>query len=71
MSLHESPERGFFWASGTVEELAEQCAGWFESVGGELPAVRSEVGEQLRGTRHGMYESSSRKPRSGRAGHVQ
>ncbi len=26
-NLHESPERGFFRASGTVEELAERCAG--------------------------------------------
>ncbi|MGW1772403.1 hypothetical protein [Streptomyces sp. NPDC002104] len=31
-TLHESPERGFFRASGTVEELADQCAGWFESL---------------------------------------
>ncbi|MEU5915479.1 hypothetical protein [Streptomyces sp. NPDC047141] len=30
--LHESPEQGFFRASGTVEELADRCAGWFESV---------------------------------------
>ncbi|SEQ72369.1 hypothetical protein SAMN04487983_1007191 [Streptomyces sp. yr375] len=31
-NLDESPERGFFQASGTVEELAERCADWFESV---------------------------------------
>ncbi|WP_367826978.1 hypothetical protein [Streptomyces sp. LMG1-1-1.1] len=31
-NLHESPEHGFFRASGTVEELAERCADWFESL---------------------------------------
>ncbi|MFJ4837102.1 hypothetical protein [Streptomyces sp. NPDC088746] len=31
-NLYESPEHGFFRASGAVEELAERCAGWFESV---------------------------------------
>ncbi|MCX4778248.1 hypothetical protein [Streptomyces sp. NBC_01264] len=30
--LDESPERGFFRASGTVAELAERCADWFESL---------------------------------------
>ncbi|WP_353946907.1 hypothetical protein ABII15_38310 [Streptomyces sp. HUAS MG91] len=31
-NLQESPEYGFFRASGTVEELAERCAGWFETL---------------------------------------
>ncbi|MFF5536600.1 hypothetical protein ACFY71_29715 [Streptomyces cinerochromogenes] len=31
-NLHGSPEHGFFRASGTVEELAERCAHWFESL---------------------------------------
>ncbi|MFD3662584.1 hypothetical protein ACFWVF_18595 [Streptomyces sp. NPDC058659] len=40
-NLHESPERGSFRASGTVEELAERCAGWFESLL-RRPVVRVE-----------------------------
>ncbi|MFF3210930.1 hypothetical protein ACFYYB_09705 [Streptomyces sp. NPDC002886] len=39
--LDESPEHGFFRASGTVEELAERCADWFESLLGR-PVVRSD-----------------------------
>ncbi|MFD7786171.1 hypothetical protein ACFV4Q_24245 [Streptomyces nojiriensis] len=31
-NLDEMPERGFFQATGTIEELAERCASWFESV---------------------------------------
>ncbi|MFJ1653221.1 hypothetical protein ACIOC2_17865 [Streptomyces sp. NPDC088337] len=31
-NLHETPENGFFHASGTAEQLAEQCATWFETV---------------------------------------
>ncbi|MFI8391896.1 hypothetical protein [Streptomyces sp. NPDC085540] len=31
-NLDEAPERGFFQATGTMEELAEQCAAWFETV---------------------------------------
>ncbi|MET9610052.1 hypothetical protein ABZZ17_34115 [Streptomyces sp. NPDC006512] len=31
-NLHESPESGFFMATGTVEELAVRCADWFEHV---------------------------------------
>lgn len=40
-NLHESPERGFFRASGTVEELAERCADWFERLLNR-PVVRAE-----------------------------
>ncbi|MDT0456911.1 hypothetical protein RM550_14380 [Streptomyces sp. DSM 41527] len=40
-NLHESPERGFFRASGTVEELAERCADWFESLLSR-PVIRAE-----------------------------
>ncbi|WP_030814429.1 hypothetical protein [Streptomyces sp. NRRL S-337] len=40
-NLHESPEHGFFRASGTVEELAERCADWFESLLSR-PIVRVE-----------------------------
>ncbi|MFF9375823.1 hypothetical protein ACF1BB_14880 [Streptomyces griseoluteus] len=40
-NLHESPEHGFVRASGTVEELAERCAGWFESLLSR-PVVRVE-----------------------------
>ncbi len=38
---HESPERGFFRVSGTVEELAERCAYWFENLLSR-PVVRAE-----------------------------
>ncbi|MGZ9933779.1 hypothetical protein ACXNSR_28350 [Streptomyces sp. NC-S4] len=31
-NLHESPESGFFRATGTPEALAERCAAWFEAV---------------------------------------
>ncbi|WP_409062443.1 hypothetical protein [Streptomyces sp. SYP-A7185] len=31
-NLQESGERGFFQASGTVDELARRCADWFESL---------------------------------------
>ncbi|MFE6886737.1 hypothetical protein [Streptomyces sp. NPDC057694] len=40
-NLDESTERGFFRASGTVEQLAERCAGWFESLLSR-PVVRVE-----------------------------
>ncbi|MET7431059.1 MULTISPECIES: hypothetical protein [Streptomyces] len=40
-NLHESPERDFFRASGTVEELAERCADWFERLLSR-PVVRAE-----------------------------
>ncbi|WP_055690444.1 hypothetical protein [Streptomyces prasinus] len=40
-NLHESPQRGFFRASGTVEELAQRCADWFESLLSR-PVVRAE-----------------------------
>ncbi|MER6315254.1 hypothetical protein ABT237_15960 [Streptomyces sp. NPDC001581] len=31
-NLEETPEGGFFEATGTIEELAERCAAWFETV---------------------------------------
>ncbi|WP_435189443.1 hypothetical protein [Streptomyces sp. bgisy126] len=31
-NLHRRPERGFFRATGTPEELADRCATWFEAV---------------------------------------
>ncbi|MBB5121824.1 hypothetical protein AF335_09225 [Streptomyces eurocidicus] len=40
-NLHESPGLGFFHASGPVEELAERCADWFESLLSR-PVVRTE-----------------------------
>ncbi|MEV0220312.1 hypothetical protein [Streptomyces sp. NPDC050704] len=40
-NLHEPPERGSFRASGTVDELAQQCADWFESLLSR-PVVRTE-----------------------------
>ncbi|MGW7081571.1 hypothetical protein [Streptomyces sp. NPDC054866] len=40
-NLHESDERGFFQASGTVDELALRCADWFESLL-RRPVVRAE-----------------------------
>lgn len=40
-TLHESPVRGFFPASGTVEELAERCADWFENLLSR-PVIRAE-----------------------------
>ncbi|MFE0172305.1 hypothetical protein ACFWZ2_08290 [Streptomyces sp. NPDC059002] len=39
--LHMAPERGYFEASGTVEELAERCADWFERLLSR-PVVRLE-----------------------------
>ncbi|MFD8206730.1 hypothetical protein ACFV2S_10040 [Streptomyces sp. NPDC059695] len=50
--LHESPESGFFRASGTVEELAERCARWFESLL-DRPVVRVEW--PLKGGRHATH----------------
>ncbi|MFJ8164879.1 hypothetical protein ACIRBY_28690 [Streptomyces sp. NPDC096136] len=41
LSLHGPPQPGSFRASGTVEELAERCAGWFEGLLGR-PVVRVE-----------------------------
>ncbi|WP_406436632.1 hypothetical protein OHB14_61830 [Streptomyces sp. NBC_01613] len=40
-NLHESPESGFFRASGTADELALRCADWFESLLSR-PVVRAE-----------------------------
>jgi hypothetical protein len=40
-NLHESPERGYFEASGTAVELALRCADWFESLLSR-PVVRVE-----------------------------
>ncbi|WP_406067128.1 hypothetical protein OG372_00160 [Streptomyces sp. NBC_01020] len=40
-NLHQTPERGFFSASGTPDELALRCADWFEGVL-RRPVVRSE-----------------------------
>ncbi|MEU7378606.1 hypothetical protein AB0A91_01070 [Streptomyces sp. NPDC042207] len=40
-NLHETPEHGFFHASGTAEQLAEQCATWFETVLSR-PVIRME-----------------------------
>jgi hypothetical protein len=40
-NLHETPERGFFRASGTPEQLAERCAIWFETVLSR-PVIRME-----------------------------
>ncbi|MFE5485934.1 hypothetical protein [Streptomyces sp. NPDC056527] len=40
-NLHERPDRGYFRASGTTEELAERCAEWFEAVL-ERPVSRTE-----------------------------
>ncbi|UXY24045.1 hypothetical protein N8I84_39075 [Streptomyces cynarae] len=40
-NLHESPQRDFFRTSGTVEELAQRCADWFESLLSR-PVVRAE-----------------------------
>ncbi|MFI9769642.1 hypothetical protein ACIHJG_22625 [Streptomyces sp. NPDC052415] len=40
-NLHESPELGYFRASGTAGELAERCAAWFEHVLSR-PVVRLE-----------------------------
>ncbi len=40
-NLQESPELGYFRASGPVEELAERCADWFESLLAR-PVVRAE-----------------------------
>ncbi|MDG9703261.1 hypothetical protein [Streptomyces sp. DH37] len=40
-NLHETPEHGLLRASGTVEELAERCAAWFESLLSR-PVVRAE-----------------------------
>lgn len=40
-NLHESPERGYFEASGTAVELALRCADWFGSLLSR-PVVRVE-----------------------------
>ncbi|MGC0334931.1 hypothetical protein RKD23_008008 [Streptomyces sp. SAI-170] len=40
-NLHETPESGFLCASGTAEQLAEQCATWFETVLSR-PVIRME-----------------------------
>lgn len=40
-NLHESPEHGFSHVSGTAEQLAEQCAAWFETLLSR-PVVRRE-----------------------------
>jgi hypothetical protein len=40
-NLHESPERGFFCVSGTLDELALRCADWFEGLLSR-PVVRAE-----------------------------
>ncbi|MEV5881476.1 hypothetical protein AB0L74_01860 [Streptomyces sp. NPDC052020] len=40
-NLHESPERGYFKASGTAVELALRCADWFERLL-RRPVVRAE-----------------------------
>ncbi|MGW3325403.1 hypothetical protein [Streptomyces virginiae] len=40
-NLDERPEAGFFEATGTIEELAERCAVWFESVLGR-PVTREQ-----------------------------
>lgn len=41
LNLHETPGHGFFRASGTVEQLAERCATWFEAVLSR-PVIRME-----------------------------
>ncbi|MFB7031202.1 MULTISPECIES: hypothetical protein [unclassified Streptomyces] len=46
-NLHQRPERGFFRATGTPQELADRCATWFEGVLSR-PVARLERHDQGR-----------------------